>query len=118
MDRKVGAAVPTSPLLLGGELGPHLIQRFMGRGLPLCQVASRSFQPFGHNRLGPKIWGCAPPLLGAKEGVGARSPSNTMLPGPRPTCVPSDILIHPTVWPQYPNVTDRQDIQTDNGPIA
>jgi len=23
-----------------------------------------------------------------------------------PTSVPSDILIHPTVWPQYTNVTD------------
>jgi len=31
---------------------------------------------------------------------GAGSPSNTMLPGPRPTSVPSGILIHPTVWPQ------------------
>jgi len=31
---------------------------------------------------------------------GAGSPSNTMWPGPRPTSVPSDILIHPTVWPQ------------------
>ena len=27
---------------------------------------------------------------------GAESPSNTMWPGPRPTCVPSFILIHPT----------------------
>jgi len=26
-------------------------------------------------------------------------------------------LIHPAVWPQYTNVTDRQDRQ-DNGPIA
>ena len=32
--------------------------------------------------------------------AGAGSPSNTMLPGPRPTTVPSGILIHPTVWPQ------------------
>ena len=30
----------------------------------------------------------------------AGSPSNTMLPGPRPTSVPSDILIHTAVWPQ------------------
>jgi len=29
--------------------------------------------------------------------------------------VPGGILIHPTVWPQYTNVTDRQ---TDNGLIA
>jgi len=36
----------------------------------------------------------------------------------------SGILIHPTVWPQYTNVTDRQTVRqtgqdrTDNGPIA
>jgi len=28
--------------------------------------------------------------------------------------MPSFILIHPTVWPQYANVTDRQDRQTDS----
>jgi len=39
---------------------------------------------------------------------GAGSPSNTMSPGPRPTSVLSGILIHPTVWPQYTNVTYRQ----------
>jgi len=44
-------------------------------------------------------------------GGGAGSPSNTMRPGPRPTCVPSFILIWPTVWPQCTNVTDRQDRQ-------
>jgi len=32
--------------------------------------------------------------------------------------MPSFILIHPTVWLQYTNVTDRTDRQTDNGPIA
>jgi len=34
--------------------------------------------------------------------------------------VPSFILIRPIVWPQYANVTDRQDRQTeqDNGPIG
>jgi len=31
--------------------------------------------------------------------------------------MPSFMLIHPTVWPQYTNVTDRQD-RTDNGTIA
>ena len=31
---------------------------------------------------------------------GAGSPSNTMSPGPRPTSLPSGILIHPAVWPQ------------------
>jgi len=37
-----------------------------------------------------------------------RENSNTMRPRPSPTSVPSGILIHPTVWPQYTNVTDRQ----------
>jgi len=46
-------------------------------------------------------------------GGGAVSPSNTMWPGPRPTCMPSFILINPAVWPQYTNVTDRQDRQSD-----
>jgi len=32
---------------------------------------------------------------------GAGSPSNTMWHGPRPTSVPSGILIHPAVRPQY-----------------
>jgi len=47
-------------------------------------------------------------------GRGAGSSSNTMWPEPRPTGMQSFILIHPTVWPQYTNVTcrtDRQDRQ-------
>jgi len=44
----------------------------------------------------------------------AGSSSNTMWPGPRLTSIPSGILIHPTVWPQYTNVTR----QTNNGAIA
>jgi len=36
-----------------------------------------------------------------------------MSPGPRPTSVPSGILMHPTICPQYTNVTDRH-----NGPVA
>ena len=28
------------------------------------------------------------------------SPSNTKSPGPRPSCIPSDILIHAAIWPQ------------------
>jgi len=42
---------------------------------------------------------------------GAGSPSNTMKPWLWRTSVPSGILIHPTVWPQYTNVTDRQTVQ-------
>jgi len=64
--------------------------------------------------------------MGRKLGVcplgrGSWAPSNTMWPGPKPTCMPSFFLIHPTVWPQYTKVTDRTDRQTDrqdNGLIA
>jgi len=41
--RNWGAAVPLSV----GELGPHLTQCGLGRGLPTYQVASWSIQPFG-----------------------------------------------------------------------
>jgi len=47
--------------------------------------------------------GCCAPFRG---GVGFAS--NTTLPGPRPTSVPSGILIHPTVCPQYTNFTDGE----------
>jgi len=49
-------------------------------------------------------------LPGGQEGAGFRS--NTMSSGPKPTFVPSGILIHVTVWPQYTNVTYTQDRQT------
>jgi len=62
-------------------------------------------QLFGHSRHWPKnVGGCCAPFRG-----GAGSPSNALSPGPRPTSVPSDILIHPIVWPQCTNVTDRHD---------
>ena len=51
-------------------------------------------------------------LVGSEMCIRDRSLSNTMWPGPRPTCMPSFILIHPTVWPQYTNVTDRQTDRT------
>ena len=38
--------------------------------------------------------------MAASAGGGAGSASNTMLSGPKPTIVPSGILIHPAVWPQ------------------
>ena len=38
--------------------------------------------------------------------------SNAVSPGPRPISVPSGILIHPTVWPPYTNVTNRTDRTT------
>ena len=53
--------------------------------------------------MGRKLGGTVP-LWGRGTGF----PSNTMWPGPRPICLPSFILIHPTVCPQYTNVADRQ----------
>ena len=40
--------------------------------------------------------GAPPPFWGGRAG----SPSNTMSPGPRPSSIPSDILIHAAIWPQ------------------
>jgi len=49
----------------------------------------------GHNSHAPKrgVDCCAP-------FAGAGNTSNTVLPGPRATSVPSGILIHAAVWPQ------------------
>jgi len=46
---------------------------------------------------------------------GATFPCNTVWPGPRPASVPSGILIHPAVWPQYINVTDRPGVTGQDG---
>ena len=91
IGRKLGNCAPLGEW----ELGPHLTQCRLGRGIPPYQMASWYIQPFGHNRHGPKIGGSAPFL-----GRGARSPYSTKSPGPRPTSIPSGILIHPTIWPQ------------------
>ena len=61
------------PFLEEGELGPHLAQCDLGRGLPPCQVASWSIQPFGHNRHWPKSGDSA-----RFSGTGAGSPSNSL----------------------------------------
>jgi len=45
--------------------------------------------------IGRKFGGSAP-FWGGR----AVSPSNTKSPGPRPTSVPSGILLHPAIWPQ------------------
>jgi len=102
---KIGRGGECAPLR---ELGPHLTQRHLGRGLPSYQVGYWSIQPFGHNRYSPKIRRDVPVW-----GGGAGSPSNTVWPGPRLTFTPSFIVLHQTFWPQYTNVTDRQD-RTDS----
>jgi len=78
------------------ELGPRLIQCGLGRALLSYQVASLSIQPFGHNKQA-KNWVVVgvPSVL-----VVAGSRSNTKSPGPRPTSIPSCILIYAAIWPQ------------------
>ena len=93
--KRGGAAVPLSQ-----KLGPSLVQCGLSRGLLPYQVASSSIQPFGHNRhhqdMGQKLGGVGVPFF---LGV-AGSTSNTISRRPRPTSVPSGILIHVAVWPQ------------------
>jgi len=60
-----------------------------------CSAVAEMGEHNGHKRYGPKKEGLCP-LLGG----GAGSPSNTTWSGPRPTSVPSGILIHPAIWPQ------------------
>jgi len=86
---------------MGQKVGAAVL-RGLGQGLSLYQVASWSIQPLGHNRHGSKSLGAAVCLFWG----GAGSPSNTLWPGPRPTATPT--WIHPSIWPQYTNVTDRQ----------
>jgi len=99
MGRKEG--VCCAPFV--GKLRPRLIQCGLDRGLLRYQVASSSIQPFGHNRHGPKLgWDECAFFLGR-----ASSPSNTKSPGPRPTAIPSGILVNPSVWPQRPLAENR-----------
>jgi len=91
------------PFVLG-EVGPHQTQSRLGRGLPPYQVCSHLATTDMCRKLG------VPPLL---WGGGAESLSNTMWPGPRPTCTPSFILIiqpfgHNTPTLHTYRQTDRQ----------
>jgi len=89
------------------------------------RAASRQMAKFTKTSAVPEMGDrLATIVMGRKVGAtvslfvgGAGFPSKTMSLEQRPTSVPSDILIHPTVWPQYINVicrqTDRTDRQTD-----
>ena len=79
------------PLQGRGELGPHLTQCRLSWDLPSYQVVSWCVWPqytWTENWRGVPLFG------------GTGSPSNRTSPGPRPTSVPSGILIDPPVWPQ------------------
>ena len=61
-----------------------------------CSAVAKTGDRLATIDMGQKLGGCAP-LFG--RGV-AGSSCNTVWPKPRPTFVPSGILIHPAVWPQ------------------
>jgi len=90
-----------------GELGPHLTQCRLSWGLSPYQVVCWS-NSLATTDIGQKVEGLLCPF---PWGRGGGSPYKTKS---RPTSVPSGILIHPAIWPQYTNVTDRQ----DNSPEA
>ena len=105
MGQKEGVAVPLSG---GGEAGSP--SNTMWPWAEVYLYTKWQLNPSSHlatTDMGRKL-GRVVPLWG--QGTG--SPSNTMSPGPRLTSVPRGILIHRTVWPQYANVTNRQDRQT------
>jgi len=66
--------------------------------LPYCicfNIYIRQTEYVWPNKHGPKFRGLGPLL---EKGVG--SPSNTKSPGPRPSSIPSGILIHAAIWPR------------------
>ena len=90
---EIGGCVPLGD---GAELGPHLTRCGLGRGLPSYQVPSWFIQPFGHSSHGPKSGRLCMALF-----RGRWVPISTISDGSRPTSSPSDILIHPALWPQW-----------------
>jgi len=93
---------------LGEGLGPHLTHCRLYRSL--LPYTKWHLNPCSHLAtidMGRKLGGHSQ-FWGGEAG----SSSNTMWPGTRPTSVPSFMLIHQTVWPQYTNVTDRQTDRT------
>ena len=79
------------------------------RPMPLTigQTATPTCRSFWDGRLAAidmdrKVGGCCAPFRGGPE-----SPSNTMSSGP----MLPPYQVAPTIWPQYTNVTDRQDRQ-------
>jgi len=104
------------PFPWGSCMGPRLTKCRLIRGLPPYQVYPDLSSRLATIDVGQKVrWVLCPFLLGSLV------PSNILWPGPRPSCsylrTISGILIRPTVWPYYSNVTDWQDRQ-DNVTVA
>jgi len=86
----------TTPTRTGGEVSGAVPRSINRLELSRCRRPPlRSIRPH------------TVPLINRRRGAG--SPSNTMWPRLRPTCMPTFVLTCQKVWPQYTNVTDRQD---------
>ena len=110
--KRGGAAVPLSRVL-----GPRLVQCGLSRGLLPYQVASSSIQPFGTVDMGQKLGEVGVPFFLRVAG----STSNTMPCRPRPTSVPSGILIHgqAAAWIKMPLGTEATvDLQFSHGSLV
>ena len=94
-------------LPLGQNYYPSVVGRLRQKILPLKW--GRKNLP-----LGLDIWDTPKGRKSYLQFLRCGSPCNTMRPALRPTCMPSFILIYATVWPQYSNVTQRQNRQTEN----
>jgi len=91
------ASLPTGDEIVG-YFRP--IYRNLLQGLSSCWDG----RPFGHNiDMGRKERSAVP-----LSGGGELSLHPRLWPGPRPTSVPSFVLIHPTVWSQRYRQTGQQ----------
>ena len=93
-------------LLWGGELGPHLTQCGLGEADLRTKWQLDPSSRLATIDMGRK-WGLLCPFLWE---LGPRLTQCGLDRGH--TSIPSGILIHPTVWPQCTNVTDRTDRHT------
>jgi len=76
----------------GSGMGPHLTQWCPGEVYHRSKSNLDPSSRLATTNMGRK-WGVVPPFW---EGAG--SPSSTIWHGPRPTSIPSGILIHPAIW--------------------
>jgi len=107
MGRKLGGCVPP---FLGGDWVPieHKVAWAEAYLHTKCYLDPSS--RLATVDMGRKLGSGSASFLGTG---GAGSPSNIMWPGPKPMCVPSFILIHPTVGHNMPTLqTEQTDRQT------
>jgi len=93
MGQKLGEVAV--PLFGCVELGPHVTQCRLSEAYVRTKWHLDPSSRLATTDIGRKLEGCA-----SFFGTGAGYPSNTMSLGPRPTSIPSGILILPAGWPQ------------------